>query len=91
MKKKTDGERLAGSRSQENEFVKSSLLVVMIYTRLFKKNLPWLVALAPFRLGVFLAARPLGAISMSLFHVASPCHLQNNKVVGIIYPTVSLP
>jgi hypothetical protein len=39
-------------------------------------DLPRLAALAPFGLSVFLASRSLGAISMSLSHIALSWHTE---------------
>jgi hypothetical protein len=50
-----------------------------------KKNLSRLVALASFRLGVLFAARPLGAISMSLGDVALAWHIRSDRMIRVLY------
>jgi hypothetical protein len=54
-------------------------------------DLPWLVALAPLGLSVFLALRSLGTISMSLCHIALSWHIAELAWGGyIIYSSFNL-
>jgi hypothetical protein len=50
----------------------------------FRDNLPWFAALSSFYFGVFLALRPLSAVSMSFSDLTFP-HLLMLGMIQVLY------